>query len=49
MITIRNNGRMKLYGKWKLVPVLKKVLRHGEVWGSGGINPRILNLGTGCI
>jgi len=33
-------------GKGKVAPVLKKVPRHEDVGVSGGIAPRILNLGT---
>jgi hypothetical protein len=32
--------------KGKVVPVLNYALRYEEVWGSGCIDPRILDLGT---
>jgi hypothetical protein len=32
--------------KGKVVPMLKELPCHEDVWGSGGIAPRILNLGT---
>jgi hypothetical protein len=32
--------------KGKVVPVLNKVPFHEDIWGSGGIAPCILNLGT---
>jgi hypothetical protein len=33
-------------GKSKFVPVLNYAQRHEDVWESGGIPPRILNLGS---
>jgi len=35
-------------GKGKVVSVLNCVPCHEDVWGSGGMAPRILNLGTRC-
>jgi len=32
--------------KAKVVPVFNYELHHEDVWGSGGIAPRVLNLGT---
>jgi hypothetical protein len=32
--------------KGKVVPVLNQALRHEDVWGSGCIDPRFLDLGT---
>jgi hypothetical protein len=33
-------------GKGKVVPVLNKAPRHEVYWGSGGVAPGILDLGT---
>jgi hypothetical protein len=35
-----------LLNKGKYVPMLNLAPRHGDVWGSGGIAPHILNLGA---
>jgi hypothetical protein len=35
--------------KCKVVPVLIYLLHHEDEWESGGITPRILNLGTGLV
>jgi hypothetical protein len=37
---------VKVKVKGKFVPVLNQAPRHEDVWGSGGIAPCILNLGT---
>jgi hypothetical protein len=39
---------LELTGKdeGKVVLVLNEVLHYEDVWGRGGITPRILNLGT---
>jgi hypothetical protein len=34
-------------GKDKVIPMLNQAPHHEYVWGSGGIDPRIFNLGTG--
>jgi hypothetical protein len=39
-------GKVKAEGKFKAVPVLNEAPRHENVLGSGGIAPRILDLGT---
>jgi len=38
--------KCKVTSKGKDVPVLDQVPRYEEVWGSGGISPRILNFVT---
>jgi len=37
---------MKGKSKGKVIPVLNQARRHEDVWGSGGIVPRIFNLGA---
>jgi hypothetical protein len=34
------------YGKGKVLPVLNYIPHHEDIWGSGGIVPHSLNIGT---
>jgi len=35
-----------MYGKARVLPVITCALRHEGMWKIGGIDPRILNIGT---
>jgi hypothetical protein len=46
---MKNEDELDNKGNCKVVPVLNEGPRHEDVWRSGDIAPRILNLGTSSI